>query len=280
MKFFDIYNAPDMLEAKSSFGHFSTNEEITICGGTSDTAYSMKSVEIYDLKQEVWLRQPDLNYDRRLPSMCLFRRRWIYVFGGTQHRTKSEVDDDDELKIHGLSTPASDGFTSQVKKDHPGSMKKPGRRPTEIMEENEEDEYEEEDDNDGDGAGQEEEKDDFGEDEEENDEEDADALSAGGLSDNDSYIDLEEEEQNYELDFGEHYVHQIERLDMQTQRGKKKKWEVLKLRTDVRIEGQQFGAFQFSQEEIILFGTNFKSEFPHFSEMQIYKFSHDQKQVT
>lgn len=67
---------------------------------------------------------------------------------------------------------------------------------------------------------------------------------------------------------------------MQTQKGKpRRQWEVLKLRTDVRIEGQQFGSFQFSQEEIIIFGSNFKSEFPHFSEMQIYKFNHDQKQV-
>ena len=67
---------------------------------------------------------------------------------------------------------------------------------------------------------------------------------------------------------------------MQTQKGKpRRQWEVLKLRTDVHIEGQQFGSFQFSQEEIIIFGSNFKSEFPHFSEMQIYKFNHDQKQV-
>ena len=100
------------------------------------------------------------------------------------------------------------------------------------------------------------------------------------MSDDDSFIDLEEEEQNYELDFGEQYVHWIERLDMQTQRGKPKKWEILKLRTDVRIEGQQFGSFQLSQEEIILFGSSFKSEWPHFSDMQIYKFNHDQKQVT
>lgn len=100
------------------------------------------------------------------------------------------------------------------------------------------------------------------------------------MSDDDSFIDLEEEEQNYELDFGEQYVHWIERLDTQTQRGKPKKWEVLKLRTDVRIEGQQFGSFQLSQEEIILFGSSFKSEWPHFSEMQIYRFNHDQKQVT
>lgn len=279
MQFFETYKVQDMLEAKSNFGHFSTNEEITICGGTSNDSYSLKQVEIYDIKQDVWLRQPDLNFDRRLPSMCLFRSRWIYVFGGTQLRTKADLEDEEDFKSKVQAAAASDG-PSQDKKDNAnGSMKKPGRRPTEIMEENEEDEYEEEDDNEGEKNKFEEEKneeEDGGDgDEEENEEEDEDALSAGGISDDDSFIDLEEEEQNYELDFCEHYVHQIERLDMQTQKGKQKKWEVLKLRTDVRIEGQQFGSFQFSQEEIVLFGSSFKSEYPHFSEMQIYKFNHD-----
>lgn len=67
-----------------------------------------------------------------------------------------------------------------------------------------------------------------------------DELSAEAASD-DSFVDLEEEEANYELDFGEHYVIEIERLDMQGKYGKKK-WEVLKLRSEIRIEGQQFGS--------------------------------------
>ena len=50
MQFFETYKVQDMLEAKSNFGHFSTNEEITICGGTSNDSYSLKDVEIYDIK--------------------------------------------------------------------------------------------------------------------------------------------------------------------------------------------------------------------------------------
>lgn len=87
-----------MLQPKSAFGHFSTNLEITICGGTSNDAFSLKKVEIYDIKQDIWVQQPDLNYDRRHPSMCHFRNRWIYVFGGTQLKTKAEMEDEEEFK--------------------------------------------------------------------------------------------------------------------------------------------------------------------------------------
>jgi len=61
----------------------------------------------------------------------------------------------------------------------------------------------------------------------------ADAVSEG------SFVDLEELENNYELDFMEHYVTQIERLDMQASqsRGKQKKWEIIKLHSGIKIEG-------------------------------------------
>ena len=55
---------------------------------------------------------------------------------------------------------------------------------------------------------------DYGEKDDENDGyDDEDGMSAEAASE-DSFIDLEEEEANYELDFGEHYVTEIERLDM------------------------------------------------------------------
>ena len=38
-------------------------------------------------------------------------------------------------------------------------------------------------------------------------------MSAEAASE-DSFIDLEEEEANYEIDFGEQYITEIERLDM------------------------------------------------------------------
>lgn len=71
---------------------------------------------------------------------------------------------------------------------------------------------------------------------------------------------------------------QIERLDMQGPGSKK--WEVLKLRSEMRIEGQQFGSIQCSQDEILLFGSNFKSEWPTFSSIQVYKFNHELKTVS
>ena len=50
-------------------------------------------------------------------------------------------------------------------------------------------------------------------------------------------VDLEKEEDEYELDFGEHYITQIECLDMQGQRGKKRKWEVINIRNKEKLEG-------------------------------------------
>ena len=56
-------------------------------------------------------------------------------------------------------------------------------------------------------------------------------------------VDLEKEEEAYELDFGEKYIHQIEMLDMQGQKGKKKRWELIKLRTEQKIEGCSLASF-------------------------------------
>jgi hypothetical protein len=81
-----------MLHGKSNFGHFTTNYEIFIAGGTSENEFSLKQVENYDIKKDVWMKKPDLNFDRRSPSLCLFRNRFMYVFGGTQFKNKSEID--------------------------------------------------------------------------------------------------------------------------------------------------------------------------------------------
>jgi hypothetical protein len=106
-----------------------------------------------------------------------------------------------------------------------------------------------------------------------NDEDDEDALSAEVISE-DSFFDQEEVDNNYQIDFAEHWVTEIERLDMQAPI---KKWEIIKLRSDVRIEGQQFASVQCGQDEILLFGSNFKSEWPTFSSIQVYKFNHELK---
>lgn len=48
-----------MLQAKSSFGSFTTNQDIYIAGGTSGSSpeeFALKSVDSYDIQQNVWLR--------------------------------------------------------------------------------------------------------------------------------------------------------------------------------------------------------------------------------
>mmetsp|Transcript_10907 Transcript_10907/g.16550 ORF Transcript_10907/g.16550 Transcript_10907/m.16550 type:complete len:123 (+) Transcript_10907:149-517(+) len=80
-----------MLEPKAGFGHFSTNFEIFIAGGTQHGSFALNQVHSYDIKQDVWLKQPDLILPRRQPSICLFRNRYVYVFGGSQLKTKREL---------------------------------------------------------------------------------------------------------------------------------------------------------------------------------------------
>mmetsp|Transcript_12449 Transcript_12449/g.20919 ORF Transcript_12449/g.20919 Transcript_12449/m.20919 type:complete len:467 (-) Transcript_12449:303-1703(-) len=84
VQFYETYRVKDMLEGKANFGHFVTNYEVFVAGGSSEDQFSLQSVHSYDIKQDVWLMQPDLNIARRSPSICLFRGKYIYVFGGSQ----------------------------------------------------------------------------------------------------------------------------------------------------------------------------------------------------
>ena len=85
--------------------------------------------------------------------MCYFRNRYIYVFGGTQFKTKVELEDEEEfnnqVKNQGSKdiseTKAAAKTGSSGARSSPSSKAKP-RRPTAILEENEEDESDEEDD--------------------------------------------------------------------------------------------------------------------------------------
>lgn len=195
-----------MLQPKSAFGHFATNLEITICGGTSNDQFSLKQVEIYDIKQDIWVQQPDLNYERRHPSMCHFRNRWIYVFGGTQLKTKIEIEDEEEFKKQVTNAAENQDASDKSSQfsNKPGSssdqaskgLQMPKKRPTAILEENDEDDYDEEEVLEAEKDEEEKFNDDFGNEDEE-EEDDEDQISAENMSDDDSFIDLEELENDY-----------------------------------------------------------------------------------
>jgi hypothetical protein len=89
--FFETYMVRSMLGPKSSFGHFPTNYQIFIAGGSNEHNFSLNQVESYDIKKDIWIKQPDLNIDRRSPSICLFRTKFLYVFGGTQLKKKADT---------------------------------------------------------------------------------------------------------------------------------------------------------------------------------------------
>jgi len=93
VQFFEIYKVKDMLNAKANFGHLTTNGQIFIAGGTSYNQFALKQVESYEIRKDIWAKEPDLNFERRMPSMCLFRNRYLYVFGGTQMKSKSELNE-------------------------------------------------------------------------------------------------------------------------------------------------------------------------------------------
>ena len=87
-----IISRRDMQSEKSGFGHFSTKKEIFIAGGQDSKLSEMKKVESYDIKRDTWKNLPSLNKARNWPSLCLFRQRFLYVFGGQNHSQSVSVE--------------------------------------------------------------------------------------------------------------------------------------------------------------------------------------------
>lgn len=115
-----------------------------------------------------------MNKGRRNPSLCLFRKRYLYCFGGAILRFK---DDDISVEV-------------ETKKELPKTK----------LEDAVIKEADEEEDKSG------------------SDEESDDVLEASMAESDDSdldIVDLDKEEEEYELDFSEHYITQIECFDMQ-----------------------------------------------------------------
>lgn len=72
----------DMLDSKCLFGHCSTKLEIFIAGGCGSGTMAKTEVESYDIKKDAWKHMPNMNHARHMNSLCLFRNRFLYVFGG------------------------------------------------------------------------------------------------------------------------------------------------------------------------------------------------------
>ena len=114
VQFFRTDRVRDMKHAKSNFGHFTTNQEVFIAGGTNSENYSLNQVESYDIKSDVWVKQPDLNFDRRSPSMCIFRNRFLYVFGGTQLKDKVKEEEAPNQVPQNNEDEESDNFNDDL----------------------------------------------------------------------------------------------------------------------------------------------------------------------
>jgi len=82
----------DLMSEKAGFGHCTTKNEIYIAGGQDGRYSELAKVESYDIKRDAWKNLPGMKAARYLPSITLFRQRFLYVFGGQNHSltTKNE----------------------------------------------------------------------------------------------------------------------------------------------------------------------------------------------
>jgi N-acetylneuraminic acid mutarotase len=79
---FYIAQRRDMMQEKSGFGHCCTKNEIYIAGGQDTQKSELVRVESYDIKRDSWKNLPAMKNARFLPTVCMFRQRYLYVFGG------------------------------------------------------------------------------------------------------------------------------------------------------------------------------------------------------
>ncbi|CDW79880.1 kelch motif family protein [Stylonychia lemnae] len=78
----------ELLAERASFGAFSTRKEIYIVGGQDNRQTELTKVESYDIKRDAWKIMPSLLKPRQLPTVCMFRSRFLYVFGGLNQSVK------------------------------------------------------------------------------------------------------------------------------------------------------------------------------------------------
>jgi len=71
----------DMLEARGLPAVAITNRTIYSVGG-SGRGGSLEKCEQHDIRKNEWSSMPDLNIGRHLTSICVFRNRDLYCFGG------------------------------------------------------------------------------------------------------------------------------------------------------------------------------------------------------
>ena len=77
------------MSERSGFANCCTKKEIFIAGGQDSKNSELARVESYDIKKDVWKNLPQMNKARNWPSICLFRQRFLYVFGGQSHSSTS-----------------------------------------------------------------------------------------------------------------------------------------------------------------------------------------------
>ncbi len=89
-----------MIQEKSGFGHYCTKNEIFIAGGSDSKNNELNKVESYDIKRDTWKNLPPMAKSRYLPTICLFRQRFLYAFGGQNHSSPKNTG----FMAHSVST--------------------------------------------------------------------------------------------------------------------------------------------------------------------------------
>ena len=87
---FYIQPRRDLMQEKAGFGHCCTKSEIYIAGGQDARSSETNRVESYDIKRDTWKNMPPMRKARLQPAVCMFRQRYLYVFGGANHSELKE----------------------------------------------------------------------------------------------------------------------------------------------------------------------------------------------
>jgi hypothetical protein len=68
---------PDMKNERQNHSMVNIGDKTFIIGGTG-----IKKVDVLSFQFETWDEYPDMNYDRRDPSVCVVNNQFLYVFMG------------------------------------------------------------------------------------------------------------------------------------------------------------------------------------------------------
>lgn len=79
-----------MIFERDAHGIISWKNQYIIVVGSWHVDKNTKTCEIYDIRNNKWLKLPDLNYSTCAPGLIIIKDRYLYKLGGTTNIRKIE----------------------------------------------------------------------------------------------------------------------------------------------------------------------------------------------